>query len=829
MPTRRSKLHALQSRLKNTATQAYQLKTFVPRPRAFAVHLALIGGIAVAGWVPEAHAQTTGDQVAPQVRSYSIPAGPLAATLNRFAEEAETLLTAPGQITQSKTSQGLNGRYSVQAGFAALLAGTGLEAFRQGDGSFGLKPVMPVDKRGDATLPTITVTDNADPSSYRNLLPVSAATRTPIALRDLPQTVDVVPQASLRDRGAASLKEALIYTPGVTTSTGEGIREQFLIRGFSAISDTYIDGMRDGGNIFRDTYNLEQIEVVKGPAGVLLGRGSAGGLINMVTKRPSATPRSEASVSVGSNDTRRSTVDLNQPVSENLMFRINAMAENADSFRDEVWSKKRGLSVASTLKISPSTLLDLRFQNATDERVFDAGIPGINGKPAEVSRSTYYGAKNPGQNDRGTSEENSFSADLNMQLTDSLQLRNTLSYRELEMERRQTTISRLILNTAQPTLALSRSNFSSKQNDLANKFELIATGHWAGIRHELMIGTEISSEKRDTLSRGGDLSTAYNINVYNPVLKNLPWEGASIRRDGIYNTTTKSLYLQDLLRFNENWVTLVGLRRDWLERDFENRVGANYARNDSFLSPRIGVVYQPNKVLSYYASATRSYQPGSATGVIDPGNSIQPPEIATNYEIGSKIAFADGKFQLGTSLFQLVKENVPTRDPSDATQNIYVGEVTAKGVELSAFGDLGYGFSLQGGITYTDAVVTKSNNTTAPAVTPSVAATPLEGKRAANSPRFTANLWSVKRLDAEWRVGLGLRHSAESYASTTNAIVLPAYLLFDAGAFYDSGRWSVALSLRNLTNRLYYESSTNDLGILPGASRNFLMTARYAF
>lgn len=798
--------------------------------RPITAHLrAALLGLAATALLPQASALAA-ETVSQQrnAQAYALSAGPLSQVLYSFAAQAGITLSFDPALTEGLNSSGLNGNYSPQAALERILGGSGLDAVRGSNGDYRLRRQTPP-PRGENTLQAVTVTGIADPRSYRNALPVSAATRTPIALQDLPQTVDVVPQASLRDRGAASLKEALIYTPGVTTSTGEGIREQFVIRGFSAISDTYIDGMRDGGNLFRDTYNLEQIEVVKGPAGVLLGRGSAGGLINMVTKRPSATPRTEASVSVGSNDTRRTTVDLNQPLSENLMLRINAMAENADSYRDDVWSKKRGLAVATTWKISPSALLDLRLQHASDERVFDAGIPGINGKPADVSRSTYYGAKNPGQNDSGTSEENSFSADLNVQLTDSLQLRNTLSYRELDMERRQTTISRLILNTPQPMVNLSRSNFSSAQKDLANKLELVASGRWAGIEHEFMVGTEISSEKRDSLSLGGDLSAAYRINVYDPVLKDVPWDGASVRRNGIYDTTTKSLYLQDLLRFNERWVTLVGVRKDWLERNFDNRAGADYGRKDSFLSPRVGVVYQPTKATSYYLSATRSYQPGSATGVIDPGNAIQPPEIATNYEVGGKFTIADGKLQLGASLFQLIKENVPTRDPSDATKSIYVGEITAKGVELSAFGDLGHGFSLQGGLTYTDAVVTKSNNTTAPAVTPSVTATPLEGKRAANSPRFTANLWSVKRLDAEWRLGLGLRHSAKSYASTTNAVVLPAYTLLDAGVFYDSGPWSVALTLRNLTDRTYYESATNDLGILPGAPRSFLLTTRYAF
>lgn len=796
------------------------------RPLVAHLRTALVG-LACAASLP--HAPAIAAEPAAAAKTYALPAGPLSRTLYAFAAQAGITLTFDPVLTDGLNSPGLDGSYGPQAGLDRLLAGNGLEAVRGANGEYRLRR-LPAHGHGESTLQAVTVTGTADLHAYRNVLPVSGATRTPIALRDLPQTVDVVPQASLRDRGAVSLKEALAYTPGVSTSTGEGIREQFVIRGFSAISDTYIDGMRDGGNVFRDTYNLEQIEVVKGPAGVLFGRGSAGGLINMVTKRPSVVPRTEAALSVGANDTRRATVDLNRPINDTLMLRVNAMTENADSYRDDVWSKKRGLAVATTWKLTPSALLDLRLQHASDERVFDAGIPGIDGKPAGVSRSTYYGARDPGKNDSGTSKEDSFSADLSVQLTDSLQLRNTLSYRQLDLDRRQTTINRLLLNTPQPTLRLSRSDFSSEQKDIANKLELIASGRWAGIEHEFMVGTELASEKRDTLSRGGDLSTAYNIAVYNPILVDVPWNGASIRRSGTYDTATRSLYLQDLMRFNERWLALAGVRKDWIERDFDNRVGADYGRKDSFLSPRVGIVYQPNKVASWYLSAMRSYQPGSATGVIDPGNAIQPAEIATNYEIGGKLSVDGGRLQLGASLFQLIKENVPTRDPGNPSgPMLYVGEITAKGVELSAFGDLGHGFSLQGGMTYTDAEVSKSNNTTAPAVTPNVPATPLAGKRAANTPRFSANLWSIKRINAEWRIGLGVRHQGKSYASTTNAVTLPAYTLVDAGIFHESGPWSAALTLRNLTDRRYYESATNDLGILPGAPRTALLTVRYAF
>ncbi len=806
-------------------------------------HAALFVCLSLGGTVSSlAQTPAPGASTAAPIR-VDIGAGTLDQVLNRFAARVGVMIAIDGALTAGKRSAGLRGDYGVREGMAAILAGSGLQAVPQAiGGGYMLRraPVaavatdaqtaaVPAAAAGPATLRSVTVTAAADATSYQPVVPVSSATRAPVALRDLPQTVDVVPEAVLRDRGASTLKEALAYTPGVTTSTGEGIREQFVVRGFSAIADTYVDGMRDGGNTFRDTFNLEQVEVLKGPAGVLYGRGSAGGLINLVTKRPLASPHAEVALTAGSDALKRATLDLNRPVSEQLLLRLNAMVEDADSYRANVWAKKRGVALASTVKFAAGATLDLRAQHVHDERVFDAGIPGVGGRPAAVPIGSYYGALDPGRNDSGTSEDSVVSADLSLDLGGGTKLRNTLNYRLLDLVRHQTTVDRLILTTASPTLRLARSDFDSRQHDLANKLELTAQRHWGGVRHELLLGTEVAREKRDTLSRGGTLASSYDIAVYDTVLKALPALGASVRRNGVYDTSTSSLYVQDLVRFGDRWVMLAGLRKDWLDRDFHNRAGADYGRKDDFLSPRLGLVFQPNAQASYYASVTKSYQPGSATGVIDPGNAIQPPEISTNYEVGGKFSFHEGRLQVGVSLFQLVKENVPTRDPSDATATLYVGEITAKGVEVSTVGDLGNGLSLQGGLTWLDAVVTQSNNTTAPAITPTPAATPLLGKRAANAPRFSATLWGTQKFGEGWRAGLGLRHQARSFASTTNAVELPAYTVFDIGLFHERGAWSFALAVRNLTDKVYYQSSTNDLGILPGAPRTVQFTARHLF
>ncbi|MDP8568321.1 TonB-dependent receptor [Methylophilus aquaticus] len=767
----------------------------------------------------------------------AIPEGKLAESLKLFALQAGVLIVMNDEALAGKTAPALYGSVSLAAGFDKLTQASGFVVLKTASGYIvkagtpksAAAGAPPIAETSDTVLPEVLVHDHYEPHSYRAQLPVSSATRSDHSIMDVPQTVDVVSGAAIEDRNALSIKDALAYTPGVTTSTGEGIREQFIIRGFSAIADTYVDGMRDGRNTFRDTFSLEQLEVVKGPAGVLYGRGSAGGLINLVSKKATANAFAKAGAMYGSYDASRLTLDINQPLTDNALFRVNAMIDDSDSFRSEVWSKKRGIAIASTLRLAEKVTLDLNAQHLVDKRVFDAGIPGIYGKPADVSTSTYYGGRNPGSSDNGSSEDNSLNADLKVAINDQVSLRNTTRYSYLNLERNQTTIDRLILNSAVPTVRLARSNFFSTQHDLTNRFEVLLKQHWLGIDHDWMVGTELSWEERDTISRGGTLANTFNISVYDPVLRQVPLLGSSIRRDGIYQTQTTSLYLQDMMRFNPQWVALLGVRKDWLDRNFDNRAGADYGRKDSFFSPRLGVVYQPDTQSSYYLSSSRSYQPGAATGVIDPGSVITPPEITTNFEIGSKYSLNQGKLQLGISLFKLIKENVPTRDPSDSTATLYVGEITSNGLELSALGDLGDGYSLQGGVTLLDARVTRSNNTTAPAVTPAVTATALEGKRAANAPELMATVWAMKKLNDQWRAGLGVRHMSESYASTTNAVQLPAYTVLDAGLYHEHGPWSLALNIRNLTDKTYYESSTNDLGILPGAPRLMQFTANYQF
>lgn len=801
-------------------------------PLALAIPLAFAGAMSAA--LPQ-HARAH----AAAGLSFDIPAGPLADALNRFALQAGVSIVVDAARIQGLRAPALQGRMGVEEGFGRLLHGSGYQIARSGAGYLlvaapaagGAAPAAP---QAGATLQTVTVTgigpacSGECPASYRAENTTSAS-RLPVPSRDIAQTVDVVTQASLRDRGAGTLQQALAYTPGIEPNPGEGTRDQFVIRGFSAIADTYVDGMRDSAQLFRDTFNLEQVEVVKGPIGVLYGRGSSGGMINLVTKKPLPFASREVAATYGSFNSQRVSADINQPISDDWQIRFNAFADNAGSFRDAVFSRQRGLALASAWTLSPRLSAHLDLTHATDDRVFDGGIPGLNGAPAPVPRGTYYGALNPDPSDRGNSESSAAQFMVRWAVMPSVELQNTLRLGKFSLDRRQTAIDRLILTTPTPTLRMNRSNFANDEKNAINKTELTKSLDAGGMNHLLLLGLELSRSERDSVSRGGTLTAANDLPVFNPVLKPVPAEGGRIRRDGIYTTHTTSFYAQDLITFSRQWKGLLGIRSDRLQRDFSNRAGLDFGRNDNFTSPRLGLVYQPTQSQSYFLSASRSYQPGGNTGQVDPGNVIYPAEITTNLEIGGKLTVLAG-LDLSVSAFRTVKDNVPTRDPGNPNgPDLLIGEVTSRGLELALAGDIGQGWSVQGGATLTDAFVSRSNNTVAPAITPTPPATPAVGKKAANTPRTSASLWAMKRIDAHWRAGVGVIHKARTYASTTNAVVLPAFTTLDASLHYDAKPWLLSLLVRNVTNTMYYQSASNDLGILPGAPRSVALSARYSF
>ncbi|HTH10086.1 MAG TPA: TonB-dependent receptor plug domain-containing protein, partial [Acidovorax sp.] len=304
--------------------------------------------------------------------------------------------------------------HTLRPSSAALLAALCSAAWAQSP-----PPSTTPQTLGEVTVQSTTGDDGYSPAAS------TSATKGSAPLRDVPQAVNVVPEQLLRDQGARSMEDALRNVPGVAMSHGDGQRDQVVIRGFTAIADQFVDGVRDDALYFRDLADIERVEVLKGPAAVLYGRGSSGGLINRVTKKPKfGETAGDASLGLGNFDYRRATADVNVGISDTAAFRINAAVEDSGSYRDQQFVKRHNFAPSLALKLAAQTDLLLQYTNARDKRLTDFGIPALNGRPVNVPARTYYGSRNAAQDDTTTSTMQSFAATLNHRFNDDWSVRN---------------------------------------------------------------------------------------------------------------------------------------------------------------------------------------------------------------------------------------------------------------------------------------------------------------------------------------------------------------------------------------------------------------------
>lgn len=680
----------------------------------------------------------------------------------------------------------------------------------------------------DAKLPEVKVTSSRElPPTYNALTAVSA-TKIEAPLRDIPQTVNVVPQQLLRDQGARSLETVLKSVPGIGLSNGDGQRDQVTIRGFSAISDQFIDGFRDDALYFRDLSNIEQVEVIKGPASVLYGRGSSGGLINRITKKP-GIDKSEISTTIGSWNQRRAEFDLARNYSDSgVAFRITGAIERADNYRDQQFLDREVISPSLLFKFSSNTNLLLQAEHLSDRRVTDFGIPSYQGRPVDVPAGTYYGAANARDVDYTQADVTSYGFTFNHRFNEQLSLRNAFRYYDYSSDRNNTLVkSTGGVDEAAQTAMLNHSSFRREDDGYSNQTELTQKLDLAGMKHQILYGIELGNQdKGEARTRAVDYGP---VNLFRPVLP-VVTRTFSGEPDKLSVMKTSSVYLQDLVTLSDRWKALAGMRYDRFEQETRSAAGAGSSlqRTDREWSPRVGLVYQPTTSQSYYVSFSKSFQPSAENFPLTATNEDIAPEETTNKEIGAKFDFFSGLASATASLFQLERTNIKSTDPA-TRQLIPVGTQRTNGLELTFTGDLSNGWQLWSGYSYLDAKITSSpvvdnfDNT--------VRNVPIEGKRATLTPKHSANLWITKALGNGVRAGAGVNYVDDRFANLGNTVTLPGYTTVDAMVGYKIAGLDLQLNINNLFDRKYIVSGHGVVTNLntPGAPRNVQLTARYNF
>ena len=668
-----------------------------------------------------------------------------------------------------------------------------------------------------ATLPPISVT-GAPESGYRR--PETSLTRLPGRLQDVPQTVNVVTEELMREQGATRLRDALRNVPGITLNAGEGGAQGdvLTLRGFPARGDLYLDGLRDVGSYTRDSFNLEAVEVLKGPSSTLFGRGSTGGAVNQVSKTPTLAPLNEASLEAGSNLLARATADINQPIGERAALRVNLMGERSDvADRDEIEQKRWGVAPSIAFGIGGPTELTLSYLHQEEDNVPDFGLPFLNGRPAPVSRDTFYGLADT---DREQVRVDVATLRVRHEINESLSLSNALRYGHYDRELDPTAprIAAAPPGTPLEDLKVNRSRPARDgvETVLVNQTDLTARFATGPVEHELITGLELGRE-----TSRQERFTAANVPQADLLDPDPDADGSFITRQLSSNTRTTAytvgLYALDRIRLSEQWEIVGGLRWDRFDARYEDRVSdTRFDRVDEMVSTRASLVWRPTEEQTYYLSYGTSFNPSAENLSLSAGNADLEPEKNRIYEAGAKLDLLDGRLGLRGALFRIEKTNARTPDPANAAVSVLEGKQRVDGFEAEIVGRLTDRWDLLLGYTYLDSEIVESNN-------------PAEvGNRLQNTPKHSVAAWTSYDLGEGWQIGTGLFYVGERYANNSNSNEVPGYLRWDAMIGYRTGPLDLRLNAYNLTDKDYFESVYPGHAV-PGPGRTVTLTATTRF
>ncbi|MBD0363140.1 MAG: TonB-dependent siderophore receptor, partial [Coleofasciculus sp. C3-bin4] len=665
----------------------------------------------------------------------------------------------------------------------------------------------------------IVVTGEQEEEGYRVRNAITG-TRTDTPLRDIPQSIQAVPQQVLEDQRVNRLNEALRNVSGVTqgTESSRSVFDFFLIRGFSTRS-IYRNGLRDDTNVTGGSgvANIERVEVLKGPASVLYGRGGPGGTINIVTKQPQSEPSYLLEGTVGNYDTYGGSLDFTGPLndSKNLLYRLTASARHADNFIDFGESERYFISPALTWLIGDNTNLTFEAEYLDIQQPQDQGLPArgtvLPNPNGELPIERQLGEPEFGPRNRHTFRvgynfehrfnedwlvRNAFRASF-QRIDEFLVFSRSLRPDNRTLERRITDVDIFIKDV-----------YSLNTNIVGN----FNTG---GIRHTLLAGVDLSREyNRGTTT----FKSIAPIDIFNPVYGAPVGEVITTFNDQDV-TDGLGIYLQDQIALADNLKVVLGGRFDIVEQRFTDFLdsSSNSSQQSEAFSPRVGIVYQPIEPVSLYASYSRSFNPVTGTAF---GGSLFQPERGTQYEVGVKAELLGGRLSSTLAFYNLTRTNVTTQDLVNPGFNVQTGEQRSRGVELDVVGEILPGWNVIASYAYTDANITKDNRFEV-------------GNRLNNVPEHAASLWTTYELQNGALQGLGLGvgifYVGEREGDLGNTFSLPSYLRTDAALYYRRNNLRASLNVKNLFDINYFETASSNVNVYPGSPRGVEFTVGWEF
>ncbi|BAP45848.1 TonB-dependent siderophore receptor [Pseudomonas sp. StFLB209] len=753
------------------------------------------------GWLLGCALLSTAAQVAAEQRQrYDQPAQSLAGALGAFGAQSGIQVSFDAELARDLRAPALKGVMSEQDALRQLLQDSGLGwsltpertllLFRQ-PAEQGALNLAPSTIHGSAQVETA-----AGPVQGYRATRTATASKTDTALRDIPQSVQVVPRQVIEDQQLDRLGDVLANVSSVQRGNSHGgSSESFVIRGFHATGYA-VDGMplnplASRPEALSDLANVERVEVLKGPASVLYGRGNPGGLINLVTRKPSFTPQASAKLQAGSGDFYRLQASASGALNpaETLAGRLTVATQTDRGFRDTLRDSKHSY-IAPALRWQPSdsTRVDTGLEYIDQSSPFDRGAIPVNGK-INLPADRYL--HEPWARDKADKFSLWYRAEHD--LNDWLSLRQMTRWDDSHKDRYVVDLRGLASDGR--TLNRRATDGEERIRTLDMQFEAIARFATGAVQHTALAGFEYIDGQRDTSSYRASLAS---LDVFSPVYGATPGRFAFQERVR-YDLQSYSLYLQNQIEFNEQWELLLGARYDDTRQtskalDADDLITRTDVEPEQ-LSPRVGVVWQPEHWLALYASYSTSFSPQTAktrTGrVLDPEQGVQ-------YEVGAKFDIIPEQLSATLAAFEIVRENVAASDPSDSEYAVQTGEQRVRGVELDVTGNPLPGWQIIGNLSALNAEVTQDT----------VIA---EGNRLTGVPTLSGSLWSSYQLQEGRLRGLGFAggviFAGQREGDLDNSYDVGGYARFDAGLFYDLNE-HVRLSLngRNLTDRKYIET-----------------------
>lgn len=756
---------------------------------------------------------------------------------------------------------GLLGPLQLGVGMASAMAGPAL--------------AQQASPAGEIELPTVQV--QTDTGGY--VATSTGITRLPVPLFDMPQQVNVVTQEVIREENATTLEQALRNISGITFSAGEGGTQGDapIIRGFSARGDIFRDGIRDTGWYTRDMFNIEAVEVFMGPSSFAFGRGSTGGVINMVSKLPKNATFVEADVTGYTSQGWRATLDANGKYNDNVYARINVMAQDVDTAdRNNVNASRWGVAPSLTVNLSDKTTLTASYYYQHEDSVPDYGVPYLpqptlssnpatfgqpvggyygNGQatpPVPVNRSNWYGVTNGPFRDRLLTDTNMATLIIEHELNDFVTLSNSTRYTSNDRNATVTAPRSLgpANNTAfasplpaayynypvnAMTIGMQRFNTVTDNTQLTNLTDMVAKFKWGAFEHTLNAGIELTKETREQWRTNLCSPTAAVCRTSLAYPNNVSLTGGVggfatyLPSNNNTDMTDVAFYAGDQIKINDQWQVMGGVRWDIADTTYNAFTNAGVTSalqsDESLFNYRLGVVYSPIKTVNLYVTYGTSSNPSSEYGVLETGTVTLAPESNNTLEAGVKAEVLDGRVTLTGAVFRTMKTNtrVPTDPAAGLPPTVLGGEQRVQGISLSAGGAITQQWNLTASYTYLQSEILSVGSN------PTIASLQTVGKELPNTPPNSFSLWTTYDITPQLTVGGGITYADDTFANANNTVYVPSYWNFDAMASYQvSKNLQLQLNVYNLTNELYYAQYYGGHAV-PAAGRYASLTARATF